>query len=561
MTGPGGGVGPDGLEMRHVEALLAVADHGHLGGAAARLGIDADELRGRLRRAEWLLGTEVFTGSPTGIVPTPAGRRVLHEARRTMASAEALRDELARLDAPGTTIRMRVSRSLDAAFVPVLTRRAPDVDWSVRPVPSPAGLDAVAGGDADLFLGISFPGDTGFVLPAGLVAHHVLDERPRLLVGRGHPRAGDRSVPLAELAAASWAVAADPASERYLRIAAGAVGFEPDVAYRSEEAHVVTELVARGFAVAVRSAVPTADERLVALDCPDLLPVACMLVHRVDGPASAVVRTVVETVRWVHAARAAAHPGPVTAAARELGAVDPAPDRPGSAARPLRFGAIGHPAVAPAVRGLADRAALFLDAVAPQERADVLMEAVRAGHLDLAMGQDHPYGRVEPASGVARRTLVAAEPMFLAVGPRHPFAARESVSAREAVRAEWIDAPADPTRPSATAAFWTAVSGEPVAMHRFADPGSAVDLLADGELVAMAAATSVESRLRYVRLEHPLAFRRLFLLWRPERVTAEAVEAVADELLARMRDQLPRLPHLQRWLTERPGAVAELRGP
>lgn len=546
------------LELRQVELAVAVADHGGAGPAAAVLGARPDVVQAQLMRIERVLGAELFAVEQGVFVPTPTGRRVLQAARATLDAAEALRAEIARMRDPATTVRVRASLLPFEAFVPFLERGTPDVEWTVQGARSTAGMEAVADRTADLFLGPTSAGDTGFVLPQGLVAHHVLAEPVRLVLPRTHPRAGDAVVPLAALSTSSWAVPAEPAAERHLRAACVSTGFEPDVPFRPEDLQIVVEMVANGFAVAALPATAVSDERVVLRECPDLPSLDWTLVHRPDGVAQDVVRTVVETLRLVYAARAAQVPGLAAALPPELGGAGIAAEPLGTPGRPVRFASVAHPAVPPALTAVADRAVVVPHAVVTRERPDALMEAVRRGEVDIAMSQDHPYSWGEPAVGVAQRTIVAAEPLFVAVGPRHPLAERAAVTAAEAGKLEWADAPVDPARPSTTAAFWTAVGQDPPVTHRFVDPGSAVDLLVDNDVMAMAVATSLEPRLRYVRLDHPLAFRRLFLLWRPDRVPAAVVDALGGELQEQMRALLPRMPHLRRWLDEHPGAMPEL---
>lgn len=551
------------LELQQVALLVAVADHGDGEGAAAALGLGPDTVPGRLARVEHLLGAVLFTAEEGVLRPTPTGQRVLQAARSALASAAALRLEIARTREPATTVRVHHSLLASEAFAPLLDRAAPDIGWVVRDALSATAVEAVADRTADLFVGLTAPGGGGIDLPPGLVADHVHSEPVRLVLPRAHPLAAGAAVPmvvpLAALASASWAVPAEPAVERYLREACAAVGFTPDVPFRPREVAVLAELVANGSAVAALPATALSDERLAMLECPDLPPLDRTLVRRAAGPGPDVVRIVLDTLRWAHAVRAAQVPGPaVTLPERGAGlTAEPL----GSAGRPVRFGSVAHPAVVPALAAVAGRAVVAVEAVVTQGRPDALVEAVRRGGLDIALAQDHPYRPCGPVEGVAQRTLVAAEPMFVAVGPRHPIAARAALTAAEARRWEWADAPVDPARPSTTAAFWTAAGQAPSITRRYADPGTAVDLLVDHDLLAMAVATSLDRRLRYVRLDHPLASRRLFLVWRPDRVPAEAVDEVAAALQDGMRALLQRLPHLCRRPDEQPGAVPEPAGP
>ena len=558
------------FELRHLSVIVALADHGSVAAAAAATGQRPGAVASALRRLENDLDAVLFVPAPphrdrgesTALEPTAAGRRALRRVRRTVASAEAVHDVVRDLQRGSSTVRVRWSVLPFDALLPFLRTTLPDVIWEARSDTAEGATAAVAAGDADLFFGLTVSGDEEWVLPPGVVAHLVVEETPRLILPRSHPNSGDDVVDLAQLAMSPWALPAEPALERLVRDACRRSGFEPRIRFRVDSTSSVLQLVATGQAVSIISPVAAEDARTTLRRCRQIPAVQWTVAHR-KGTEPRVVRAVIEIARAGYAALAAQVPDlePVLPAdpigidplgAGPLG-VDP---RPGMPTRPVLFASIAHPAAEPLVRSLHDRAVLSMSMSSIDEELGPWHESVRTGTIDLALGLDHPFARAESDPAVARRTLVAAEPVFIAVGPGHPIAGKESVTPAEAADLRW----AETSGPggSAAAGFWAAVDLDPVVSGRPVDVDASVDLLLDHEVAMLVGATAWDERLYYVRLDHPLAYRTLFLSWRPDRVTAEVIDAVTSEFFVQLRAVVERVPHYRQWLADHPDAVPEL---
>ena len=79
------------LELRHLAALVAVADEGSFARAATALGFTQSAVSQQIAALEKVVGLPVFD-RPKGPRPaelTPAGRLLLTHARRTLAGIDA----------------------------------------------------------------------------------------------------------------------------------------------------------------------------------------------------------------------------------------------------------------------------------------------------------------------------------------------------------------------------------------------------------------------------------------------------------------------------------------
>ena len=89
------------LDLRALRQLLALADHGSFGRAAAALRMTQPALSRSMKGLEAEVGAELFERSPTGAVPTDEGRLLIERARDLVRAADELDRELLRRRVPG----------------------------------------------------------------------------------------------------------------------------------------------------------------------------------------------------------------------------------------------------------------------------------------------------------------------------------------------------------------------------------------------------------------------------------------------------------------------------
>jgi len=188
------------VELRQLEAFVAVATELHFGRAADRLHIAPPTLSELIRRLERELGTPLFTRTTRRVAMTDAGAELLTRSKVILdevAAAEAA----VRRAADGDAGRVRLGVTPPAApvlaphLVGLFAARAPQVSVEVQRMWLPKLADAVVTGDIDVAITCGLIAE-----PAG-TATEVFCAEP-LLVGLrpSHRLAGQETIALRDLA-------------------------------------------------------------------------------------------------------------------------------------------------------------------------------------------------------------------------------------------------------------------------------------------------------------------------------------------------------------------------
>jgi DNA-binding transcriptional LysR family regulator len=177
-----------GIDLRSLSYFLVVADEGHFGRAATRLAMAQPPLSVQVRRLEERLGVALLERHRRGVVPTAAGRALLHELDGFFPRVAGMLERV-RATARGEfgTLRIGFVTPAEYSFLPSGIRefrqRHPGIGLTLREMTSDAQFDALRDGELD----------AGFALPpvphGGLGWRRVLREPLLLALPAAHPAA------------------------------------------------------------------------------------------------------------------------------------------------------------------------------------------------------------------------------------------------------------------------------------------------------------------------------------------------------------------------------------
>ncbi|MFH8370599.1 LysR family transcriptional regulator [Streptomyces sp. NPDC018031] len=291
------------LEIRHLRALSAIAEHGSITRAAAAIGVSQPALTAQLRRIEALLGGEVFTRGRHGVRSTPFGQFVLS---RTRAALSNIDDILSRIPVAPSEPVVRFGAYESQLTVDVedrLTALLPGVRTELQ-VAYYTGLllDRVSTGRLDGALLADYP---GFELrpPPQVRYAEVATEPVMVALPSAHPAAAATEVRLADLADEDWVL---PPSDgtgwpEHLVEACERAGFRPRARYRLEQTGMRAAVVSAGRAVsACQSSYRVGDGVVVRPLVGEPVRMRLLLVWHRDGALAAHAPALVEAIRAVH---------------------------------------------------------------------------------------------------------------------------------------------------------------------------------------------------------------------------------------------------------------------
>jgi len=246
------------MELRQLRYLVALADERHFTRAAAREHVAQPALSQQIRRLEDELGLALVQRTTRHVAMTDAGEALVARARRALAELDAAREELDNLAGVQTghvsigalhTMGPVDLGSLLASF----HERYPAVDLTVREQSS----DELAAMLRDDEVDLAFLSVTERIHSRGLTLYPLVTEELVAVLPPAHRLARRRRVRLAELAQEPFISYREGARLRELLVSAAATaGFEPRIAFESNESRNIRSLVSRGLGVAI---VPRSD--------------------------------------------------------------------------------------------------------------------------------------------------------------------------------------------------------------------------------------------------------------------------------------------------------------
>jgi DNA-binding transcriptional LysR family regulator len=266
-----------GVELRHLLALQAIAEHGSFGRAARVLGYTQSAISQQVAALERAVGEKLIErpGGPRPVSLTEAGRLLLRHAEAIVARMKAAQADLAAFaEGAAGPLRIGTYQSVSARLLPVLVRRFKEQFPKVEIELSESAIDdeleaRLERGEVDL----SF-----VMLPmneAPLEAEQLLVDPYVLLVPAGSSLASRAKPPsLREIAKQPLIGYRQCRSMEGVETAIRRAGAEPRIVFRSDDNGTVQGLVGAGIGVALvpRLTLQPTDGTIEVVALGDLVP-------------------------------------------------------------------------------------------------------------------------------------------------------------------------------------------------------------------------------------------------------------------------------------------------
>lgn len=239
------------IDLRRLEALVAVHRTGSVSAAAAELHYGQPTISHHLRRLEAETGAVLLQRVGRGVRLTPEGvllARRGEEVLGLLARAEAELTAATSLQAG--RVRLAAFPSGAATLVPdalaLLAGRHPGIELELTEAEPPEAHELLRAGTVDLALTFAYPDQPE---PEQITSVPVLDD-PLHLVTPDSDAPGDGPVELAAWAEHPWVAGCERCRRELLALCAEA-GFIPAIAFASDDYVAVQSLVAAGLGVTV----------------------------------------------------------------------------------------------------------------------------------------------------------------------------------------------------------------------------------------------------------------------------------------------------------------------
>jgi DNA-binding transcriptional LysR family regulator len=265
-----------GVELRHLAALEAIAEHGSFGRAAAALGYTQSAVSQQIAMLERLVGPRLIErpGGPRPVELTEAGRLLLRHAEAIVARLQAARADMeALLSGEAGTLRVGAFQSAGARILPELLRRYtaawPQVQIRLEEAEDESLLAQIEDGGLDLaFVMLPVPGAA--IETVDLVRDpYVLLTQADSPLARASGPPTFREIGAMPLVGYRTCLGGQQVEDR-LR----AAGVEPRMAFRSDDNATLQAMVAAGMGIALvpRLTVNEADSRVAMIELGERVP-------------------------------------------------------------------------------------------------------------------------------------------------------------------------------------------------------------------------------------------------------------------------------------------------
>lgn len=241
----------DMIDVRRLEALVALHRTGTVSAAAAHLHYGQPTISHHLRRLEAETGSVLLQRVGRGLRLTPDGDRLARRGEEILALLTRAEAELtASTSLQAGQVRLAAFPSAAATLVPaaitLLHERHPGLALDLTESEPPEATALLRAGTVDLALTFTYPDQPE---PDGLTSV-VVHEDPLYLVAPRSLDPGDEPLDLARFSDTRWVTGCERCRSELLALCSAA-GFAPDIAFASDDYVAVQSLVASGIGVTV----------------------------------------------------------------------------------------------------------------------------------------------------------------------------------------------------------------------------------------------------------------------------------------------------------------------
>jgi DNA-binding transcriptional LysR family regulator len=250
------------LNVGRLRVLREVADHGSFSAAAEALSYTQSAVSQQIAALEAEVGMTLLERLPRGVRLTQAGRMLAGHTDGILARLRAAEAELQELKGlHGGQLRMASFPTAGATLMPVaiaeFRRRHPQVELTLSEGEPEEIAPRLHAGELDLALLFEFPTTSdplgeSLTRSESLTRVELLEDPLYLALPRRHALAGAEELLLEDLHGEAWVqtAQASPCARHVVRCC-HAAGFEPNVAFESDDYQTVQGLVASGVGVAL----------------------------------------------------------------------------------------------------------------------------------------------------------------------------------------------------------------------------------------------------------------------------------------------------------------------
>jgi DNA-binding transcriptional LysR family regulator len=243
------------LDVRRMRVLREVAQRGSFSAAAEALSFTQSAVSQQIAALEREAGAVLVQRSARGVRLTEAGEAVVRHAEAILARlAEAEAELVAIAGLRGGRLRLAAFESVGSSIMPpaiaAFSKRHPAVELSMSLLEPEEALPQLRAGELDL--AITFEARATDDVVDGIALVHLLEDPMFLVLPPDHPLAHKRNLRLADVAADAWiGGGAGCECNRLILRSCAAAGFDPRIAFETDEYSAVQGLVAAGVGVSL----------------------------------------------------------------------------------------------------------------------------------------------------------------------------------------------------------------------------------------------------------------------------------------------------------------------